>query len=41
MKALMIYKELASATEVNIALLHSAQNLNFAVQWSIRPWRMA
>ena len=40
MKALIIYKDLASAAEVNIILQHSAHNVNFVVQWSIRPWRM-
>jgi hypothetical protein len=40
MKALLIYQDLASAAKANTALLHSAQNLDFAVQWTIRPWRV-
>ena len=40
MKALLIYQDVASAAKVNTALLRSAQNLDFAVQWTIRPWRV-
>jgi hypothetical protein len=39
MKALIIYDDFASAMKVNAALQHSAQNMNFSVQWNIRPWR--
>jgi hypothetical protein len=39
MKALIIYDDFASAMKANAALQHSAQNMNFSVQWNIRPWR--
>jgi hypothetical protein len=39
MKALIIYDDFASAVKANAALQHSAQNLDFFVQWNIRPWR--
>ncbi|HMD53476.1 MAG TPA: hypothetical protein VKJ65_02865 [Phycisphaerae bacterium] len=40
MKALIIYDDFAHAAKANAALQHSAQNLDFAVQWNISPWRM-
>jgi hypothetical protein len=39
MKALIIYDDFASAVKVIDALQHSAQNLDFSMQWNIRPWR--
>ncbi|MGO8836310.1 MAG: hypothetical protein ACLQAH_14930 [Limisphaerales bacterium] len=40
MKALIIYDDFASAAKVNTTLQHSAQNVDFAMQWSIRPWQV-
>ena len=40
MKALIIYDDFASAAKAHAALQHSAQNVDFAVHWSISPWRV-
>jgi hypothetical protein len=40
MKALIIYDDFGSAAKANATLQQSAQHVNFAVQWSIIPWRV-
>jgi hypothetical protein len=40
MKALIIYDDFASVAKANAALQHSAQNVEFAGQWSISRWRV-
>ena len=40
MKALIIYRNLASAAKVHSALQRAAQHADASVQWVIRPWRM-
>ena len=41
MKALIIYKNPASAAKVNSALQRAAQHADASVQWVIRPWRVS
>lgn len=40
MKALTIYSDFACAAKVNSTLQHSAEKLDFTVQWNISPWRV-
>jgi hypothetical protein len=40
MKALTIYSDFACAAKVNSTLKHSAEKLDFTVQWNISPWRV-
>ncbi|HMD13377.1 MAG TPA: hypothetical protein VKI62_01985 [Bacteroidota bacterium] len=40
MKALTIYSDFTCATKVNLTLQHSAEKLDFTVQWNISPWRV-
>jgi hypothetical protein len=40
MKAIIIYKDFASAVKANSVLLGSAQKPDLRVQWDIRPWRV-
>ena len=39
-KALIIYEDFDSAVRANVALQHSARNVDFAVQWNVNPWRI-
>jgi hypothetical protein len=39
MKALIIYGDFVSAAKANAALQHSSENVGFAVEWGIIPWR--
>jgi hypothetical protein len=39
-RALIIYNDFASAAKANAALLRSAQNVDFATLWEVKPWRL-
>ena len=40
MKALILYNDFDSAAKANAALQRSAQNVDLAVRWNVRPWRV-
>jgi hypothetical protein len=40
MKALILYNDFASAAKANAALQRSAQNVDPATRWDVKPWRV-